>query len=181
MICTCDGNSLQNHVSSSKRENFFVFRLFVSPISGQLYACLYIPSPCLQVRPLRRALPKLITTSTWSVHRSDGYVRKVFWCMGAVHKDERLRGGFQYNNVLVPMVRRVARMRRHLASTGTGSSTTSTGDLQNASLTACNLDGWTLLKIPMQWSSTLHNNNNSSTPDSQSLVLRHTSRLVHST
>jgi hypothetical protein len=26
------------------------------------------------------------------------------------------RGIFQYNNVLVPMVRRVARMRRHLAS-----------------------------------------------------------------
>jgi hypothetical protein len=40
MICTCDGNSLQNHVSSSERENFFVFRLFVSPISGQLFQIL---------------------------------------------------------------------------------------------------------------------------------------------
>ena len=40
MICTCDGNSLQNHVSSSEREKFFVFRLFVSPISGQLFQIL---------------------------------------------------------------------------------------------------------------------------------------------
>jgi len=167
---------------TNKKQKSFLSHYYLHGFVGSyLHACLYIPSPCLQVRPLRRALPKLITTSTWSVHRSDGYARKVFWRMGAVHKDERLRGGFQYNNVLVPTVRRVARMRRHLASTGTGSSTTSTGDLQSANLTACNLDGWTLLKIPMQWSSTLHNNNNSSTPDSQSLVLRHTSRLVHST
>jgi hypothetical protein len=33
----------------------------------------------------------------------------------------------------------------------------------------------------MYWSSTIHNNNNTSTPDNQSLVLRHTSRLVLST
>jgi hypothetical protein len=26
-------------------------------------------------------------TSTWSVRRLDGYVGKVFWCMGVVHKD----------------------------------------------------------------------------------------------
>ena len=43
-------------------------------------------------------------------------------------------GIFQYNNVLVLRVRR-----------DTGSFTTPTGNLQDASLTTCNSDGWTLL------------------------------------
>jgi hypothetical protein len=55
-------------------------------------------------------------------------------------------GIFQYNNVLVPTVRRVARMRRHVSRTDTGSSTTSTRNLQKVRLAACNLDGWTLLR-----------------------------------
>jgi len=60
-------------------------------------------------------------------------------------------GIFQYNSVLVPTVRRVARMRRHLTSIRITyryeSSMTSTRNLQKVRLAACNLDGWTLLRI----------------------------------
>jgi len=51
-----------------------------------------MPSPCLQfplftVKTSAMCATKNNYTSTWSVRQLDSYVRKVFWCMGAVHKD----------------------------------------------------------------------------------------------
>jgi hypothetical protein len=58
-------------------------------------------------------------------------------------------GIFQYNNVLVPTVRRVARMRRHLTSICITYRYRELYDVYEESaegLATCNLDGWTLLR-----------------------------------
>ena len=86
-------------------------KFLIRPHSGSPTIRMYVRSP------LRRGSRAETRTPAHTMYQPSGYA-----CPQPVRGSERanvlaLRMGiFQYNNVLVPTVRRVARMRRHLTS-----------------------------------------------------------------